>query len=297
MKKLNFILSILFFTIIVSTGVIAPGPNMHLNVTIEEAFLDPEVNDTLIAHLIQNNFDACMVGLAYADVGIFEYYTNFKEYAGLHNYNAVDEMLRLAKNDRERTFAYCWKIHLAQDGPSHNFWVPSLIKKTKIPNYLLHGPAELSVEGRYLDPRSNKLMEQHAEFDALVTKVMGRDWTSEAVKLNTILGGGEFYDKAYQPDVSTFWGKLQSYSYRITIHFVPEKTEIDLKKLMIEETKGVLRGETSSLNPSGEEALKSADSQTAIILYLGTFIIAIILFYLSFRWNIIGFNRNRFKLR
>lgn len=276
--------------------VIAPGPNLHL-FTINQALADPSVNDTLIANIIETNYDACLAGIEYADVGIFYYYLDFKEYAGLHNYNVVDEMLRVARNDRDISFAYCYKLHLAGDAVSHNFYVPAVIKKTKLPNYIIHAPAELLLEGRYLDPRANRMMERHAEFDWLVEKATGKDWSTDADKLNTILGGGEFYSKAYKPDTTSWWGKAQNQVYKYAIYFVPANTEVDLKSLMIEEEKAVLRGETGSLSPSGEIALRNADASTALFLYLGTFIIIIIIFYLGFRWNIIGFSKNKLKIR
>lgn len=276
------------------SSVIAPGPNLHL-FTLEEGMNETE--ETLIKGIIESNYDACLAGLVYADVGIFEYYTNFKAYKGLHNYNVVEEMLNIARNDRDRAFAYCYKIHLAGDSVSHNFYVPAAIKRTKLPNYIIHPIQELKIEGHYLDPRANRLMERSQEFDWLVEQASGRDWSTEARRLNVILGGGQFYDKAYAPDSSTFWGRFQNSLYRIVGHLVSEESSIDLKELMVEETKAVLRGETNSLDPSGEESLMRADQSTQLWLYALTFLTIIIVFYLSFRWNIIGFRKGRFKIK
>jgi len=297
MKNKILLITFLSITLILCySSVIAPGPNMHLKLALS-AINDPEVNNTLIANIIQNNLDACFVGVEYADSGIFEYYTNFKAYAGLHNYNMVDELLKLAKNDRDRAFAYCWKLHLAADSVSHNFFVPAEIRKTKLPNYIIHPIKELKIEGNYLDIRSNRMMEGHKEFDELVTKAAGRDWSGEAEKLNSIIGGGMFYDKAYAPDTVTYWGKLQNFFYKYIAYFVNDESEVDLYNLAYQESKAVLRGETNSLDPSGEEALMRADQETQLWLYLITLIVIIIIFYLSFRWNLIGFNKNKFKIR
>jgi len=280
--------------IILVKGVVAPGPNLHLWAL--DKSLEQE-NSTLITQIIKDNYDACLVGLSYADAGIFEYYTNFKEYAGLHNYNVPDEILRLARNDRDRAFAYCWKIHLATDGISHNYFVPAEIKKTKLPNSIIHAIKELKIEGYYLDPRSNHMMEKHAEFDSLVEQATGRDWSSEAERLSKILGGNDFYSEAYVPDTSTFWGKFQNTLYKAIKNFVSDSSTVDLERLSIEQSRMILRGETPILDPSGEEALRSADKETQLWLYGLTFGLIIIIFYLGFRWNLIGFSKSKFKFK
>jgi hypothetical protein len=238
-----------------------------------------------------------LVGFEYPDVGIFEYYTNFKDYAGTHNYNVPDEMLRIAKNDRERAFAYCYKLHLAEDSVSHNFYVPVQIKRTKIPDYIIHPIAELKIEGRYLDPRANHMMERHAEFDKLMEAATGRDWSGEAEKLNTIIGGGQFYSKAYNPDTGTSWGAIQNWAYTLIAKVVPITDEVDLKKLAQEEARAVLRGETNDLDPSGESAIIAANSQTQIWLYGGSIAIIVAILVISFYFRIIGFSNKSFKDR
>lgn len=286
MKKFVFFLFALVLIFISTSGVIAPGPNFHLKI-FTNLSMDPSVNNTLISQIINDNFDACLSGLEYPDVGIFEYYTNFKSYMQLHNYNVVDEMLKVARNDRDRAFAYCYKIHLATDGVSHNFFVPGAIKGTLLPNYIVHPIKELKIEGRYLDSRSNRMMENHKEFDWLVEKATGRDWSSEADKLNTIIGGGDFYNKAYTPDSVTFWGKFQNTFYWTLSKFISDKSEVNLWSLSLEESKSVLRGETPALDPSGEKALNSADQGTQLWLYLITFFIVIIIYILAWRFHLI----------
>jgi hypothetical protein len=295
-KLLILSLSSVFLTILFCNLVPAPGPNFHF-VTVNEILHEAGTNSTLIAKLINDNFDACLVGFEYPDVGIFEYYTNFKDYAGTHNYNVPDEALRIAKNDRERVFAYCYKLHLAEDSVSHNFFVPVTIKKTKLPNYLVHPIQELKIEGRYLDPRANHMMEKHAEFDKLAEKATGRDWSKEAEKLNILIGGGQFYSKAYNPNTGTTWGKIQNQFYALLVKVVPITTEVDLAKLCKEEARAVLRGETNDLDPSGEFALQSADKETQLWLYVGSFIIIAIIFGLSFYFRIIGFSKKGFRER
>lgn len=274
--------------------IIAPGENYHLWDLDKGLTQEP---NTLISSIIKDNYDACLCGLTYADVGIFYYYTSFKDYAGLHNYNVPDELLRLAKNDRDRAFAYCWKVHLATDSVSHNYFVPAEIEKTKLPNDIIHPIKELKIEGNYLDPRSNHMMEIHAEFDDLVKQATGKDWSPEAIKLNTIIGGGNFYSEAYAPDTSTFWGRSQNYLYKIIAPLIDDKSAVDMEKLTVEETAKVLRGETPAGDPSGEAALKAADKSTQLWLFGLTFLFIIIVTYLGFRWRLFGFSKERFKFR
>lgn len=286
MKKKIFILFFMFLLVI--NVCFGWGPNTHLHIT-KQALEESE--DTLIKTIIEDNMDACYVGLIYPDVGIFYYYTNFKVYAGLHNYNTGNEILRLASNDRERAFAYCYKIHLAEDGVSHNYYVPSAIIKSKMPNYIIHPIVELKIEGKYLDPIANRMMENHKEFDKLVEKATGVDWSGEAEKLNLIIGGSSFYDEAYAHDSISWWGKLQNKFYDVLSLFISEKTSVEYYTLSVESAKEVFNGQTSSLDPSGEKALNDADSSANLWIYIITFVVAIVIFWVSIKYKVIWFGK------
>lgn len=288
--KILFLLPIFLFVIFSLNSVSAWGNNLHTNLSLRAIALE---NNTLISQIIQTNIDACYSGLVYADVGIFYYYTNFKQYAGLHNYNVVDEMLRIARNDRDRAFAYCYKLHLAEDSISHNFYIPAQIKKTKLPNYIIHPIMELKVEGYYLTPTAQRLMERHKEFDWLVEQATGKDWSVDADNLNSILGGGEFYEKAYAHESTTWFGRAQNGLYKIIALFVSDKSTVDYQNLAIQEARGVLRGETNQYDPSGEAALNSADRATMLWLYIGSFVAIVVIFIISWRKGWIGWHGRR----
>lgn len=259
-------------------------PNTHFSLTNQCL---AEENDTLIAQIILDNWDACLSGLEYPDVGIFYYYTDFKEYAGLHNYNIVDELLRNSPDDKHRAFAYCYKIHLAEDAISHNYYVPAVIRKTRLPNWFSHVPAELGIEYFFLNPVANRLMERHSEYDAWFAQVTGKDWSNDAAKLNSIMGGGDFYSKAYTHDSTTWFGNLQNYVYKVVGVFVSPDSSKDYRAMSVDACRSVLRGETSSLNPSGEESLKSADASSQLVLYIITFVVIGIILYLLWRFKLI----------
>jgi len=286
MNRKKLILTLLMmsvFLVLTSFSVLSFGPNLHLNIL---DFAINESENTLIKKIVMENIDACYAGLVYADAGVFYYYTNFKLYKGLHNYNTVDEMLRLAKNDRDRAFAYCFKIHLASDAVSHNIFVPSYIRSTKIPNYIIHPIVELRVEGNYLDIRATRLLDKHKEFDELVTKAVGRDWSKEVDSLRVIIGGGQFYDKAFTPDSTTWIGRSQRAAHKLIAVFVSDKSVVDYRRLSIEESKAVLRGETGSLDPSGEEALAQADKESRLLTYFFSLLIIGAAYFISWkkRW-------------
>lgn len=227
-----------------------------------------EESDTLIAQIIKENRDACYCGLAYADVSVFYYFTNFKVYKGTHNYNTATRVLELAETDRERAFAYCWKLHLAQDGVSHNTYVPTAIRRTKVPNYVIHPIKELGIEGHHLNTISPRMMEIHEEFDSLVEEATGRDWRPEAERLNTIIGGGAFYSRAFVVGESeTLWGKIQNAFYAMLAKIFTEEEAIDYITLTKEATHEVLNGQTPAFDPSGEIALKNADKSVNWIIY------------------------------
>lgn len=293
-KQILMIIFSMVLLVLFMNKIPAPGPNYHLW-DLDQSLEDEP--DTLIAQIIQDNYDACLCGLEYPDVTIFEYWTNFKVYAGLHNYNVPGELLNLARNDRDRAFAYCWKVHLATDSISHNYFVPAEIEKTKLPNYVIHPVKELKLEGNYLDIRSNHMLENCQEFDSIVEQATGRDWSSERERLSTIIGGGDFYSTAYAPETTTTIGKFENGVYKITKLFVNDESAIDMERLTVEESEKILRGETPSLDPSGEKALANADKDTQLWLYGITILAIFILFYLGFRWNLIGFSKTKFKVR
>jgi hypothetical protein len=290
LKKLILLGMGTLFLLVILPNINAFGNQLHYNTT----FLITQDKDCktqdcpLIQKIIQENWDACLTGLEYPDVSIKYYWTNFKVYKGLHSYTTVDEMLRIANNDRQRAFAYCWKIHLAQDGISHNYNVPAAIRTTKLPNFIIHPVQELKIDGHYYNIVASRLMEKHSEFDAFVQQATGRDWSSEAEWFNTIIGGNKFYTEGFAPDSTTWIGKFEKVLYKLTTYVVSEKTSIDYVRLAEDETRRVLRGETSNSDPSGESALASSDSQTSLWLYLGSFLIIGIIFYVSWRKRIIG---------
>ena len=293
MKNKLLILSAVTLFLVLTLGMVSAwGPNTHYYIVKQALERSP---DTLTKQIIENNWNDCLAGIQYPDVGIFEYYTNFKDYQALHNYNAVEKMLTLAKDDGDRAFIYCFKMHLAADAVSHNYYVPGRITSTKLPNYLVHPITELKIEGYYLDPSGNnvgnRLMENHAEYDWIVTQATGRDWSEEATKLNTIMGGGQFYDNAYTPKSVQAFASLQNTFYKVLKIVVPEKTGKEYIEKAIKEDMRVLAGETPTLDPSGEKSLRQSDSETKIWLYIISFVVIAAIFLLSFKFGILGKGR------
>lgn len=280
MKRL---IAILMLSVILLPLIGAYGPHTHVDITFDEV----EVSDSLIASLIKENPDACRAGLLYADSGIFFYYDNFQLYKGLHDYNTADRLLQLARDDRQRTFAYCWKIHLAQDGTSHTFFVKAAIERWKIPNYVIHPITELKIEGNHIRLETSTSLEIHEEFDSLVKEATGRDWSEEAERLNKLIGGNEFYTEGFTPSGETTFGKVQRAFFNFISLFVSEEKSVPYVQLARDATNEVLEGGTPSLDPSGEAALREADSKVSIISYVIILAIIILGFFIAWRKKII----------
>jgi hypothetical protein len=269
--------------------VYAPGPYTHFDI-ISNALKDAP--DGYIKQTIMDNMDGCYAGLEYPDVGIFYYYSDYKEYTGLHSYNVVDNLLSLAGDNKKfQAFAYCYKIHLASDGISHNYYVPLAIRQYHIENWVIHPIQELKIEGQYTEEGKNivpKMMERHSEYDKLMQDATGKDWSKDADSLNGIMGGDNFYSEAYTPNTQTFMGTFQVYAYKFVGIFVQKATGQDMVKMAIDASIRTIGGGTEPLDPAGTQALKDADKSAYFLQYLFSAVIMIFLIWLLWRIRLIG---------
>lgn len=286
MKKLYLFLIFVLVSVIGIPSALAYGNQGHLNLT-DSAITE---STSTLAGFLKEHRPACLSGIEYPDVGIFYYYTDFKAYAGLHNYGTVEQMLRIATTDDQRAFAYCYKLHLAQDAISHNYVIPAAIKKTGIPNYIIHPVKELKIEGYFLNPIGYKLMENHAKYDAFVQEATNKDWSVDAENLNRIMGGvaGNLYSEAFTFDKTSFIGKFEGIIYTGLKYFVSNEQSVPYQKLSILESKKVLEGQTPSLDPAGAKALEAADAESELWTYLITLIVTVIVFGVSWKMGWIG---------
>lgn len=293
LKILGFVFLILLVGIIQIKDVESLGPDTHKNITDFILFeKNPDgsfVENGIIAQLIRDNYDACMNGLIYADKYIFDYFSNFVLYQEAHDYNTWDRLINdCAKNDRDRVFGYCGKFHLAEDTISHQNYIPVKIKKTKLPNWAIHAPSELALDGLHITPGTSRIMEGHEEFDALYECASGRPDDGRAERLNRLIGGNKFYQEGYVTQGETLWAKLQKGFFRVLAHtpLVKKDDSVPYVELAKSNARQILRGTNPSGDPSGEQALRNADRNANFFLYPFTFLFLGLLFGISIwrRW-------------
>jgi len=283
-KNYLFLILICMSIVVFSPSVSAWGNQVHYNISMEALNqMLVEQPDNLIAGIIRDNMDGCLNGIEYADVGIRYYYTDYKTYKYLHDYTVVAELLRIAKDDNDRAFAYCYKFHLAEDAVSHNYVVPKAIRDTKLNDYLIHPVIELKIEGNYLNNAAFRLMENHEKYDKLMQDATGTDWSADAAWLNTIFGGNKFYEEGFSHEGTTLISKVETVLYKFVALVSSGKTSVPYYKLSIEEAKRVMEGQTSNLDPSGEKAIKAAEEESNVWLYIISFIVFIMLLFIL-RW-------------
>ncbi len=91
--------------------------------------------------------DACYVGNVLTDLSVAWYYINQGEnYVITHSPSFARAMLRNAVGEVEEACAVGSGLHATQDYESHNLMVPDTIKKTGLPNSVIHVFAEQHVD-------------------------------------------------------------------------------------------------------------------------------------------------------
>lgn len=287
-------LLLMFLVILISSiNVLAFGANTHVDIDKDLIWTkdsnDDYVEKGIIAQLIRNNWDACLVGIEYPDKYIFDYFSTFQLYAESHDYNTWDRALNdCARNDRDRAWAYCAKLHLAQDTISHNNYIPTKQRKTKLPNWAIHAPSEFALDGLHIQEETSRIMEKHAEFDSVYECASGRPDEGRAERLNQVLGGNSFYQEAYVTQGTTTFAKLQRGLYIVLSKtpLVDKDRSIDYVNLAISNSRQILAGTNPPQDPSGEKILGAGDKTSNFYLYPITIIGLLILFGFSIkrRW-------------
>ena len=194
--------SVIIYLILLLMGTVSGwGPNSHLYIidrAMEKCSADPECNTSIIYKTITENVDAYRCGFMYPDVSVIYYYTNFKTYEVTHSWGFCDKALEYAKTPDEKAAAYGCFSHLVADSITHNYFIPSIIDQTHIPNDIIHPLTEGLVETNYIDnirtPHSMDLVDLYIP---LFNRAAGTDLTNEAYTLKTAIGGQSFYNTLY----------------------------------------------------------------------------------------------------
>lgn len=280
-----FVFALAFFTLNAS----AYGPNTHLNITVSEM---NEISSTnLVKQLIYKNADTldyCHMGLMFPDVSVIYYYTSFKDYKALHDWNLYTKLIELAKDENERAFAYCYGMHLAADSISHNYYVPDSIRRTKMfPNLILHPVLEIAVEGQFYMPETAGTFNRWNEVIPLMKEASGKDWSYEAKVLNEAIGGNSFYQTAYAPPKSGFINRFYAWLSSILEKVMPQSVGLPYRELTKSSIAQIFEGTHPALDPSGEASLAAADASINLWRWFVGFGILIGLYFLLRRFSLV----------
>lgn len=220
MKKLLIIILASIFLISV---VSAWAPSTHYQLT-EDLFNN---SNSKIIEQCQPYKDAFLLGAVAPDITVIYYYSEGgKEYKLTHNWNFADEVMQQARTQDEICFAYGIASHLIADSVSHNMAVPDSIKKTKIPNWVLHPLLEqkydsvIRSQDKTLADRTSHMMDalktsRGERYINMMQVALGEntgiDVKSEMYKLALSLDSKDFYDEQYAPSGGTIIFKLYPY--------------------------------------------------------------------------------------
>jgi len=310
MKKLFLILFISIF--LLSPLVSSWGPATHTRLA-NELFENPQ--SKIITDCLPYK-DAFLMGSMTPDITVIYYYSSGgKNYQLTHNHNFADEVMAQARTDEERCFAYGIEAHLIADSVSHNMAVPKAIKKTFIPNWLVHPLLEQKYDAvmmrRYpgLENQSEHMMDalfgsNGDRYVEMVEKALGDnidfDVKSDMTKLAYALGG--FYEESYKPRGETFIFKIYPYVADLTVFLEPILGSINVgeTEFYFDKAQELLEnsynnwGSRYQISPHGFGTLKEADRTATLFNFVWILLMFLptglfIFFKKRFRWRYLAF--------
>lgn len=153
MKPINYkvilFLFILFITISSAMSWMPPTHTLQLQIAHSQA---PNTPVGRIMTKYPQDVIACDI---LTDISVFYYFSEGftsigKEYKATHSTNLCTKMIELAGNDEQKlACAYGVCNHHVQDTVAHNIFVPDQIKRTGIPNGLIHALSEEKMNDIY----------------------------------------------------------------------------------------------------------------------------------------------------
>lgn len=294
------IISVLAVLMLIAGSVTAWGPNTHMYITdeaLEDCESDPSCANSIIYQTIKDNEDAYRCGYMFPDVTVIYYYLKWDNYEATHSWAFCSKALEVAETDAERAAAYGCMSHLIADAQAHNYFIPTLIEDTSIPNDVIHPIVEGLVETNYIDNvRAPRSMERVDDYLPLFNRAGGVDYTQEAHLLRTALGGQDFYNSQYTVNEETFILQLWHAGANFLIWLDQDVVDImddDLGSEYISKTiddtfKYYKTGTYPPLDPSGFRALDVAAGRTKTKMYIMFIVVPILLFILYFILNKLG---------
>jgi len=291
------------------------GPITHIYYT--ELALK-QCGESYIVQIIRNNKEWFYCGLMYPDVTVIYYYTQWVAYSSTHAWEFQRRLWQRAYDagsERAMAFALGVGVHLLQDCITHNYWIPQRIRTTFVQNNIIHPLSEGFVETRLAGSGTlgalartlsiNAFSKWNEKFDdgtvlsdytpvELCEETLGYlGFEDEAATFNTILQGGEFYTKGYAiPEAGGLWTMYRWISDILkSLPFITATPDADpyINKTIEVTVEWFMNGPPDNpqaivgeYDPTGEEALKSADAfvvNTTIMTTVAFFVIVFLYYY------------------
>lgn len=146
MKNKKILIPFFIFLMLIF-NVFAWMPDTHNDMNAEALH---RAGDTPLARIVENDF-ADFVGCdILTDISVFAYFNDGlnkigTKYKQTHSQSLCTLMVGLAQNERELACAYGVCAHHVQDAVAHNDFVPTVVRRTKLVNGLVHIFAEEKV--------------------------------------------------------------------------------------------------------------------------------------------------------
>jgi len=161
MKNKNiFLIGIIISLLVLTPLTSALFPSSHSHVISETC--NKQINSEL-SRMCCNDIEACVAGNTLADVSVIFYIEkSFKRYSLTHSDTFCREAIALSRNPTEEALAAGMCLHhTGSDRVAHNILVPYSIRKTALPNIIIHPFAEQKVDNYVLRnyPESQVLLQ------------------------------------------------------------------------------------------------------------------------------------------
>lgn len=140
MKLTRFFL-FTFIALLLVGSVSAFFPAYHYDVTVRACNTYTGTNN-LANQCCTNYLDYLTAGANLADITVVSYLEKMGAYDATHSWDYCRALSGIPGPIEQQCFALGNCLHLIQDTPSHNDIVPNAIRRTLMPNLVIHAPAE-----------------------------------------------------------------------------------------------------------------------------------------------------------
>ncbi len=204
MKSNKFFIFSLVLLLMIST-VSAWMPETH---TMFNEIAYDDFPDSPVGRVMNDYREDVLACDILTDISVFYYFSEGftaigKEYKATHSTNLCTKMIEMAGNDEQSlACAYGVCLHHVQDSVSHNEFVPDTIRRTGIPNGIVHALAEEKMNDLY---KTDKLAQDVR--NALVSKAPVH---KELFRKSLVATGSDLpFDAMYDKFVDTVVGNAK----------------------------------------------------------------------------------------